>query len=183
MTYKEVRSLISHLYQSAEETFFKDEASFFQDIKKMLRSRWVYMNNGNVIYDHNIAAVFPYRKYYELMDEDFDYKKHLDVSGFKGDVMTREEAAKSFNTTDHPVYKRILTLDDYSASKNPSISRIFANQTANSSKSIAFKSHGYDIQSYDVVNQKNNLLGKGSPPLAGKPVSSKRIKRRTPEGV
>ncbi|MCY8938494.1 biotin/lipoyl-containing protein [Peribacillus frigoritolerans] len=161
MTYKEVRSLISHLYQSAEETFFKDEASFFQDIKKMLRSRWVYMNNGNIIYDHNIAAVFPYRKYYELMDEDFDYKKHLDVSGFKGDVMTREEAAKSFNTTDHPVYKRILTLDDYSASKNPSISRIFANQTANSSKSIAFKSNGYDIQSYDVVNQKNNLLGKG----------------------
>ncbi|MBR8645902.1 hypothetical protein KEH51_23770 [[Brevibacterium] frigoritolerans] len=34
MTYKEVRSLISHLYQSAEETFFKDEASFFQDIKR-----------------------------------------------------------------------------------------------------------------------------------------------------
>lgn len=75
--------------------------------------------------------------------------------------MTREEAAKSFNTTDHPVYKRILTLDDYSANKNPSISRIFANQTANSSKSIAFKSNGYYIQSYDVVNQKNNLLGKG----------------------
>ncbi|NCT35601.1 hypothetical protein GTW56_02875 [Bacillus sp. EB93] len=161
MTYKEVRSLISHLYQSAEENFFKDEASFFQEIKKMLRSRWVYMNNGNIIYDHNIAAVFPYRKYYELMDEDFDYKKHLDVSGFIGDAMTREEAAKSFNTTDHPVYKRILTLDDYSANKNPSISRIFANQTANSSKSIAFKSNGYDIQSYDVVNQKNNLLGKG----------------------
>ncbi|MCK1986228.1 MULTISPECIES: biotin/lipoyl-containing protein [Peribacillus] len=161
MTYKEVRSLIIHLYQSAEETFFKDEASFFQDIKKMLRSRWVYMSNGNIIYDHNIAALFPYRKYYELMDEDFDYKQHLDVSGFKGDVMTREEAAKSFNTTDHPVYKRILALDDYSASKNPSISRIFANQTANSSKSIAFKTNGYNIQSFDVVNQKNNLLGKG----------------------
>ncbi|PEZ72713.1 biotin/lipoyl-containing protein [Bacillus sp. AFS017274] len=161
MTYKEVRSLISHLYQSAEETFFKDEASFFQDIKKMLRSRWVYMNNGNVIYDHNIAALFPYRKYYELMDEDFDYKEHLDVSGFKGDAMTREEAAKSFNTTDHPIYKKIIALDDYSTSKNPSISRIFANQTANSSKSIAFKFNGYDIQSFDVVNQKNNLLGKG----------------------
>ncbi|MDM5356803.1 biotin/lipoyl-containing protein [Peribacillus sp. ACCC06369] len=161
MTYKEVRSLISHLYQSAEETFLKEEASFFQEIKKMLRSRWVYMNNGNVIYDHNIAALFPYRKYYELVDEDFDYKKHLDVSGYIGDAMTREEAAKSFNTTDHPVYKKIIALDDYSTSKNPSISRIFANQTANSSKSIAFKFNGYDIQSFDVVNQKTNLLGKG----------------------
>ena len=161
MTYKEVRSLISNLYQRAEETFFKDESSFFQDIKKMLLSRWVYMNNANVVYDHNISALFPYRKQYKLMDEGFDYKKYLDVSGFKGDAMTQEEAAKSFNTTDHPVFKKIIALDDFSASKNPSVSRIFANPAANSSKSIAFKFNAYDIQSYDVVNQKPDLQGKG----------------------
>lgn len=161
MTYKEVRSLISSLHQGAEETFFKEESSFFQDIKKMLQSRWVYMNNANVVYDHNIAALFPYRKQYKLMDEGFDYKKYLDVSGFKGDAMTQEEAAKSFNTTDHPVFKKIIALDDFPASKNPSVSRIFANPAANSSKSIAFKFNAYDIQSYDVVNQKTDLQGKG----------------------
>ena len=161
MTYKEVRSLISHLYQRAEETFVKDESSFFQDIKKMLRSRWVYMNNSNVVYDHNIAALFPYRKYYDLMDEDFDYKKHLDVSGFKGDAMTQEEVAKSFNTTDHPVFKKIIALDNTSTSKNSPVSRIFAHQTENFSKSIAFKFNENMIQSFDVVNQKNDLQGKG----------------------
>ncbi|MET1029832.1 biotin/lipoyl-containing protein [Domibacillus tundrae] len=161
MTYNEVRSLISDLYQRAEEAFFQEESSFFQDIKKLIRSRWIYMNNADVVYDHNIVALFPYRKHYKLMDEDFDYKKHLDVSGFKGDAMTHEETAKSFNTTDHPVFKKIIALDDFSASKNPSVSRIFANPAATSSKSIAFKFNEYDIQSFDVVNQKTDLQGKG----------------------
>lgn len=161
MTYKEVRSLINLLYQRAEETFFKDEASFFQEIKKMLQSRWVYMNNATIVYDHNIASLFPYRKHYKLIDEDFDYKKHLDVAGFTGDAMTHEEAVKSFNTTDHPVFKKIIALDDFSTSKNPSVSRIFTNPTAHSSKSIAFKLNEEDIQSFDVVNQKIDLQGKG----------------------
>ena len=160
MTYNEARSLVNNLYQMVEETFFKDEASFFQDIKKLLSSRWVYMNNVNVVYDHNIAALFPYKNYYDLMDEDFDYKKHLDVFGFKGDTMTQEEATKSFNTTDHPVFKKIIDLED-STGKHSSVSRLFANQTANFSKSIAFKFNEYEIQSFDVVNQKNNGQGKG----------------------
>ncbi|OMP66275.1 biotin/lipoyl-containing protein [Domibacillus epiphyticus] len=161
MTYKEVRSLISHLYQRAEETFFKVESSFFQDIKKLIRSRWVYMNNVNVVYDHSIAALFPYRKHYPLVEDDFDYKKHLDVSGFNGDAMTHEEASNSFDTTEHPVFKKIMALDDFSSGKNPSVSRIFANTAANSPKSIAFKVNEYDIQHYDVVNQKTDLQGKG----------------------
>ncbi|MDM5332962.1 biotin/lipoyl-containing protein [Ureibacillus composti] len=161
MTYKEARSLIKDLYQRAEQIFFKDDSIFFQEIKKMLRSRWVYMNNINVVYDHNIAALFPYRNYYEIIDEDFDYTKHLDISGFKGDVMTQEEVTKSFNTTDHPVFKKIVALDDFSANKHSSVTRLFATQTTNFPNSIAFKSNEYDIQIFDVVNQKNNSQGKG----------------------
>ncbi|WP_050183868.1 biotin/lipoyl-containing protein [Domibacillus robiginosus] len=161
MTYNEVKSLISHLYQKAEADFFKEDADFFQEMKRMLRSKWVYMNNTNVLYDHSIAALLPYRKHYKLADEDFDYKKHLDVSGFKGDAMTREEAAASFSTTDHPVFKKILALEDTSTSKNPPVSRIFANTQAHSSKLIAFKLTEYDLQGFDVLNQKIDLQGKG----------------------
>ncbi|MCI2255256.1 hypothetical protein L2D08_12850 [Domibacillus sp. PGB-M46] len=161
MTYKEVKALISHLYERAEADFFKEGTDFFQDIKQMLRSRWVFMNNVNVVYDHNITALFPYRKHYKLADEDFDYKKHLDVSGFEGDAMTPEETVKSFDTTDHPVFQKIAALDDGSTSKNPPVSRIFANTAAHSSKSIAFKFNEYEMQSFDVVNQKTDLQGKG----------------------
>ncbi|OAH52820.1 MULTISPECIES: biotin/lipoyl-containing protein [Bacillaceae] len=161
MTYKEMRSLISHLYRRAEETFCTDESGFFQDIKKILSSRWVYMSNVNVVYDHSIAALFPYRAQYKLMDEDFDYKKYLDFSGFEGDAMTYEEVTKSFDTRDHPIFKDILALHDSYMSKNPSVSRLFTNATTNSDKSIAFKFNEYDIKSFDVVNQKTESLGKG----------------------